>query len=148
MKKVNKIAVLGGSFDPPTLSHLQIASEAINTHNFDEVWIVPCGNRPDKKSKSDGKHILNMVNLAIKDVFPDDFPVYVNDIEIQNGDMIGAYHLIKLLQETYGDQSEFHFIIGSDLIQYLKYWIEAEKVVNEIKFVVCNRLGYDIEQYK
>ncbi len=44
------VAILGGSFDPPTISHLQLASETLNTcPTIDEVWIIPCGSRPDKK---------------------------------------------------------------------------------------------------
>ena len=49
---LKNIAVLGGSFDPPTISHLQLASEVINLLGFDEVLIVPCGARPDKRNHS------------------------------------------------------------------------------------------------
>ena len=45
-----KVAILGGSFDPPTVSHLQLASETLNIcAEIDEVWLVPCGERADKK---------------------------------------------------------------------------------------------------
>ena len=45
-----KVAVLGGSFDPPTISHLQLASETLNVcAEIDEVWLIPCGVRSDKK---------------------------------------------------------------------------------------------------
>lgn len=47
----SKIGVLGGSFDPPTISHLQLCSEALNVLNFDEIWMIPCGSRRDKKNK-------------------------------------------------------------------------------------------------
>ena len=50
MEKKKNIAVLGGSFDPPTISHLQLASETLNVCPLiDEVWIIPCGERPDKR---------------------------------------------------------------------------------------------------
>jgi nicotinic acid mononucleotide adenylyltransferase len=35
MKKVIKVGVLGGSFDPPTISHLQLCSEVIYVKKFD-----------------------------------------------------------------------------------------------------------------
>ncbi len=45
-----KVGILGGSFDPPTISHLQLASETLNVcAEINEVWLVPCGERPDKK---------------------------------------------------------------------------------------------------
>ena len=47
-RQIKKVGILGGSFDPPTISHLQICAEVINMKKFDEVLIVPCGDRPDK----------------------------------------------------------------------------------------------------
>ena len=47
-----KIGIYGGSFDPPTISHLSIASEAVNVLKLDEVWMIPCGHRRDKKNKT------------------------------------------------------------------------------------------------
>ena len=43
-----KVGVLGGSFDPPTISHLQLCSEVIYAKKFNKVLIVPCGDREDK----------------------------------------------------------------------------------------------------
>ena len=48
---IKKIGILGGSFDPPTISHLQMCSEVLNLLKFDEVWMVPCGTRTDKVNK-------------------------------------------------------------------------------------------------
>ena len=44
------IAVLGGSFDPITDGHLKCACEIVHARKAQEVWIVPCGPRPDKPS--------------------------------------------------------------------------------------------------
>ena len=41
-----RIALFGGSFNPPGLHHLRIAE--VLAANFDEVRVVPCGPRPDK----------------------------------------------------------------------------------------------------
>ena len=35
--KTKRIGILGGSFDPPTISHLQLCSEALNLLKFDEM---------------------------------------------------------------------------------------------------------------
>ena len=48
--KKKKIGVHGGSFDPPTNDHLRMAAESLNLLDIDEVWMVPCGSRPDKPS--------------------------------------------------------------------------------------------------
>ena len=103
VNKVKKVGILGGSFDPPTISHLQLASEALNVLNFDEIWMVPCGTREDKNLKSAPQQRLYMVQKALEDYFPQDFPIKVNDIEIKNGPMIPTYFLMKSLEQKYMD---------------------------------------------
>ena len=56
--------------------------------------LVPCGSREDKKGVSPSEHRLEMVKLAAKDFFYEDFPVTVNDIEVKHGPMIFTYDLI------------------------------------------------------
>ena len=83
-----KVGILGGSFDPPTISHLQMASETINLKIVDEIWMIPCGSRNDKPSLLAVEHRLEMVKHAVKDFFPRDFPIKIDDIEVKNGQMI------------------------------------------------------------
>ena len=58
---LKKVGILGGSFDPPTISHLQLASEALNVLKFDEIWMVPCGTRTDKNIVCTPQQRLTMV---------------------------------------------------------------------------------------
>ncbi|MCE9519467.1 MAG: hypothetical protein K8R87_07945 [Verrucomicrobia bacterium] len=46
-----RIALFGGSFNPPGLHHRRIAE--ILAARFDEVRVVPCGPRPDKPGVSE-----------------------------------------------------------------------------------------------
>ena len=59
--KIVRVGVLGGSFDPPTISHLQMASETINKGLADEVWMIPCGARPDKPNLLPAETRLEML---------------------------------------------------------------------------------------
>ena len=45
-----RVALFGGAFDPPTNGHLQCCAGIIHSELADEVWMVPCGPRPDKAS--------------------------------------------------------------------------------------------------
>lgn len=54
------IAIYGGSFNPPTSSHFQILGKVmeeitIDGKSFDEIWMVPCGDRKDKKIGTPGE---------------------------------------------------------------------------------------------
>lgn len=60
-----------------------------------------------------------MCELALRDFFPNNFPVKVNDIEIQNQKFIPTYYLMKQLHEKHKNEAELYFIIGSDLLKTL-----------------------------
>lgn len=78
-----RVAILGGSFDPITTGHLKVACEIVHTKKADEVWIVPCGSRPDKPSlKTPYMHRLLMCHLAVNTTFGSTFPIRVSDIEV------------------------------------------------------------------
>lgn len=59
-----------------------MAIEAINLGYVDEVWVIPCGDRKDKKFTIPGEVRLNMVKMIVSEFFADNFPIKVNDIEI------------------------------------------------------------------
>jgi nicotinic acid mononucleotide adenylyltransferase len=42
------VAVIGGSFDPPTIAHALMAAELLNQKIVNKVVYVPCGTREDK----------------------------------------------------------------------------------------------------
>ena len=55
-----KIAVYGGSFNPPTMSHYEIMRMIIeeikvDDQPLDEIWMIPCGDRIDKKISTAGE---------------------------------------------------------------------------------------------
>ena len=111
--------------------------------NFDEVWMVPCGYRPDKTNLSPPEMRLKMVELAIKDFFPPDFPVKVNSIEIENGQSIPTMYLMDRLNDEYGDSNLLYFIMGSDLISGLHWWDDGERMINTMRTIIFRRKGYD-----
>ena len=51
MKVANlkNVALYGGAFDPPHKSHTAIVSEVLNLPFVNEIWLMPCGDRTDKK---------------------------------------------------------------------------------------------------
>lgn len=69
-KTKKRIGILGGSFSPVTVGHMMIAEQVLASRAVDEVWIVPCGARPDKPSLNvDPLHRYAMTSLAVEDHF-------------------------------------------------------------------------------
>jgi len=145
-----RIAVLGGSFDPITDGHLKCACEIVHARKAQEVWIVPCGTRPDKPSlKTPYMHRLIMCHLAVNTTFGSSFPIRVCDIEMAEEQALSTYHLMKRLKQDYPDK-DFCFVLGADLLDSLKAWDApgvpdaGVRLWNECNFLVLDRPGYEI----
>ena len=146
-EKRKNIALLGGSFDPITIAHLQIATEIYNNFDYiDEVWLVPCGDAREDKKLSKGVDRVEMINLLLKDSLFSDVPIKVEDIEIKANTYIPTYDLMKLLSALYKNYS-FHFCIGSDLLKGIRSWKPyGDRLVEEFDFIVLNRPGYEVDE--
>src|SRR3972149_1858278 len=46
-----RVAIYGGSFNPPGVHHRAVVEALLD--RFDEVRVVPCGPRPDKEVSND-----------------------------------------------------------------------------------------------
>lgn len=148
--KGKKIAILGGSFDPITTGHLKVACEIIHARKADEVWIVPCGVRPDKPSlRTPYMHRLLMCHLAVNTTFGSGFPIRVCDIEGAEETALATYHLMQRLRHEYPSK-QFLFVIGADLLSSIRDWeapgVEnaGEKLWTHCQFLLMERPGYEI----
>ena len=140
-----RVAIFGGSFDPPTIAHMQIACEIYNNfEHIDQVWIVPCGDgRCDIKLRTPANHRLNMLHLIKDDLIAHNVPIFIDETEINRGEYIPTYYLLKELEETHKDM-EFVFCIGTDLLEGLKTWDECDKLVEEFEFIIVSREDYPL----
>lgn len=121
-KARKRIAIFGGSFNPITNAHLNCAAEIIHSKLADEVWITPCGTRPDKPSlRTPSLHRLIMCHLAVDTTFGSRFGVKVCDEEMQAPRNIPTIVLMRRLKTRYPNY-EFSFVVGSDLIPTLHEW--------------------------
>lgn len=144
-----RIAVYGGSFNPPCLHHQVIADKL--AQEFDKVIVVPCGDgRTDKDSikvvDSDDRAIMN--NIAFYGL---------PNIELDLHDLkSGEYTPTYLLEERYAAQypsAEIWHVVGSDLIvggrdknsQIQRTWKNGNEIWQTLKFCIIIRPGYELE---
>ncbi|WP_308216563.1 nicotinate-nicotinamide nucleotide adenylyltransferase [Pseudalkalibacillus decolorationis] len=45
---MNRIGILGGTFDPPHIGHLMVAKQALNECSLDRIWFMPSAEPPHK----------------------------------------------------------------------------------------------------
>jgi len=145
------IGVYGGALNPITYGHLQLATEIVHSGHVDEVWLCPCGPRPDKpKMKTSPEHRTAMCEIAINSAVSLDFPIRVTDHEAIRGPM-ATYDSLCYLRERHPD-CDFCFVIGSDWLQPgtdIREWTSkegrtGERLLNEFDFLVLPRPGYEV----
>lgn len=127
---MNKIAILGGAFDPPHIAHIIMADNAVKEYGYERVIFLPSYNPPHKRVVTDGEDRLNMLTIALNGRYE------ICDIELKDDAVGYTSEVIPRLKRIYGD---FDFIIGGDSMRDLHTWHEPEKILSEVKLVVAVR---------
>jgi len=143
---VNKIGIMGGTFDPIHIGHLIIGEIVREEYNLDEVLYIPVGDPPHKPSNQvvNARHRCNMVSLAIED----NKYFKLSDMEIKRKGKTYTVDTLKELHDIYGQGARFYFIIGGDTLFEVKSWRRVNDVFKRCTFIVYNRWGFSDESLK
>lgn len=141
---MKKIGILGGAFDPPHFGHLIIAEEVYEQLGLDQIWFIPSYDPPHKsRSNTDAEDRVHLVEKAIEG--NDHF--FINNIEIEREGVSYTYETISILKDQYPG-TQFYFIIGGDMVEYLPNWHRIDELAEMIQFVGVKRTGYQLENDK
>jgi len=132
-----RLGVLGGSFDPPHLAHLAIASEACHALRLERVLFVPAAAPPHKGT---GERVsaavrLEMTSLAIDD----DLRFTASGVEVERG-IVYTADTLRALGVRHADH-ELVFLMGSDSLLQLETWHEPEELLSLCSLAVEPRPG-------
>jgi nicotinate-nucleotide adenylyltransferase len=131
-----KIGIFGGSFNPVQKGHTRLANYIASSGVVDLVYMMPCYKSLYNKGLVSGEERLKM--LALADKHPKVQPF---DWEIKNKiENIGTYEIMKMLESNFPND-ELYFIIGLDNSQKVKSWLNGDKIIKELKFIVVPRNG-------
>lgn len=136
-KNIKGIKVLfGGSFNPPTKAHYEIAKEVIDKFEVKEFVFLPTGNVYNKPNLIECKQRIAMLDLLCKKLTN----ASVSDYEMKQDVYLGTY---KTLEHFKG----FYFLMGADNFITLHQWINYPNVIINNKFLVVERNNIDLNEY-
>jgi nicotinate-nucleotide adenylyltransferase len=140
---ISNIGLLGGSFNPITLGHVNIAKKILNSNiRLNEIWFMP-NYVNENKNLLNSTHRINMINIAIEN----EKNMRLFDFEIKNKLPNETLNTIKLLNKSeYSSNRKFFFIIGLDIANNLTSWENYDELINIISFIVIPRKGYTINK--
>lgn len=122
---MNKIGIMGGTFDPIHEGHLALARAAYEELNLDTVLFIPSKNPPHKENSkvTDEQDRSMMVQLALQDE-----PAFsYSDIEMKRDGMTYTADTLHLLTGQYPG-ARLYFIVGADSLLYLDKWMKPEQI--------------------
>lgn len=137
-----KYGFFGGSFNPPTNAHLEIAKEALNNFNLDKVFFVPMGNSYTKPDLIDEKQRYEMLKI----ISTNENKIEVEDIELNQPQRLYAMDAFKMIENKYSD-SENYYIMGADNFIKIPSWDENEKLIKNFKYIVFERNEINVNEF-
>jgi nicotinate-nucleotide adenylyltransferase len=138
-----RVALFGGSFDPPHHGHTAIAVAAADVFDLDQVLFAPVGRQPLKPEGAPASFAdrLAMVELACRT----DPRFAVSDLDAPRSDGKPNYTVETLatLHETMPDARLFN-LVGADSFLDLPRWHEPEQLLDLAEWIVVSRPGFPL----
>ena len=131
----NIIAVFGGAFNPPTIAHINLAKQILNSiKNTEKVVFVPVSTKYNKNGLASDEDRYNM----LKSVIDKNEHFELSDIELKQPRQLNTIETLKLLQKEYPN-NVLYFVIGTDNLKELSNWAFPEELVTKFKLLVLER---------
>jgi nicotinate-nucleotide adenylyltransferase len=128
-----RLGVFGGTFDPPHVGHLILASESLAQLGLHKVLWVLTATPPHKQPNAISalEERLAMLRLAIGDN-----PAFeISDMDMRRSGPHYTYDTMRLLEREYPD-AELVLILGGDSLHDLPSWHRPAELV-----AACHEIG-------
>jgi nicotinate-nucleotide adenylyltransferase len=147
-----KIGILGGTFDPPHVGHLRLASHFAKVLHLDALLLIPSGEPWQKDSGITPAQVrLQLTEAAGIDLaraflyLKISTQVGVDRIEIDRAGPSYAIDTAKALRDRYGEQASLIWLMGADSLVNLPTWKEWQDLTNYLNFAVASRPYHDLQ---
>jgi nicotinate-nucleotide adenylyltransferase len=134
-----RLGVLGGSFNPPHLGHLVVASVAYGQLGLDGVLFVPSAVPPHKVVDDSTPAALRLA--LTKAATAGDTRFAVSTVEIDLG-LAYTCDVLAALRQRHAD-ADLVFLMGSDSLLQFESWREPEAILRQARLGVARRPGDD-----
>ncbi len=132
-----KIAVFGGSFDPPHYGHTNLLVCLKETYGIDEVLVIPACLNPLKPPVASPEQRLAMCHLHF-----DDVPgCSILDFEVRRPTVSYTVDTLRWLMKYHRgfEQAERFVLLGADVIPSLPQWKEVDEIFSLARPLIAAR---------
>ena len=136
----DRIVIFGGTFNPPTRAHLDIATEALYYLDAEKVLFVPVSDLYKKDDVEISYHRVNMLNLAIGNFRR----LEIDFTEVNAVALTYTYETVEKIKSRYQDK-ELFLLIGADNLEDFKNWKNQRSIMENCSLLVVNRNNSSID---
>lgn len=141
-RRCQKIGLLGGTFDPVHLGHMQLAARVCEIAEVDRILFIPCLSPPHKPYQSTPfADRVAMLELALKN---HDCYSYTT-IEQKLSPPTYSIDMLRLLAREL-ELAASVFILGSDTLLDIESWKDYLEVLRSINILMVPRIGYPVDE--
>jgi nicotinate-nucleotide adenylyltransferase len=137
---LRSLGILGGTFNPPHLGHVEVARHARDELGLQRVLLMPALIAPHKPTEQDPgpEHRLRMCRLAVVQ----DAGISVCALEVERG---GPSYTVDTLQaiRSRHPNARLTFIAGADTAGTLPEWRAPGRLLALAELAVAARVGSD-----
>ncbi len=137
---MQRIGVMGGTFDPIHHGHLVAASEVAASFELDEVVFVPTGapwQKVDRAvSPAEDRYLMTVIATASDPRFS------VSRVDIDRDGPTYTLDTLRDLQAAYPEAGQLYFITGADALAQLLTWRDVAALFALAHFVGVTRPGH------
>jgi nicotinate-nucleotide adenylyltransferase len=140
-----KVALFGGSFNPPQNGHVAVAKALLDSQQFDEVWVLPNYHHPFGKNLAPFEDRLHLCRLAFEGLLSPSLKVsgIEKEVDPPEGYTIDT---VRFLKKKFPEH-EFFLVMGSDLLLELPRWKEYADLKKMIEIYPISRAEYEESQF-
>jgi nicotinate-nucleotide adenylyltransferase len=133
-----RIGILGGTFDPIHVGHLEAAAVSGRAFSLDKILLMPSRTPPHRSTEPRASvfHRFAMVALAAAER-----GMCVSDLEVRRDGPSYTAQTLEALQREGVAPSDLFFITGTDAFADVAMWHDYPRILQLANFVVVSRPG-------
>jgi nicotinate-nucleotide adenylyltransferase len=136
---IQRLGILGGTFDPVHTGHLEAAAIAQRALGLAWVRFVPSRTPPHRQATPLASvfHRFAMVALAVAD----QARFLASDEELRESGPSYTWHMLSRLHAHGFAPDELFFVLGTDAFDDIRSWYRYPDILDATNFVVVTRPG-------
>ncbi len=138
---MTRVALFGGSFNPPHAAHQLVGLYILETQPVDELWFVPTYAHPFGKQLAPYDQRIAMLELAAAPLGTRAKVSRAEELLAKRPGFV-ASRTLDLVEYLAGEGHELRLVVGTDILGESHKWHRWSDVVKAAPLIVVGRAGH------